>query len=66
MDRRSFIAKKLMEAWFTKSHSDQEWLNSPDGQAWTEISLLDAAVAEDALEEWNERYSKEYPVNDCE
>lgn len=51
---REYVASKLMEAWFPKSHQNQEWLNSEDGRQWTEISLLDAQVAIDAYKEFEE------------
>ena len=41
----TYVAEALMKAWFPRSYSDPEWLNSDDGKNWTEIALLDAEVA---------------------
>jgi len=45
-----------MKVWFKKNHNDKEWLESEDGRAWVEISLLDAEVAVDAYREWLKNY----------
>lgn len=47
-----FVASKLMQAWFSKNHKDESWLNSEDGKQWVEISILDATVAVNAYEEF--------------
>lgn len=41
-----------MKAWFPRSHSDPEWLNSDDGKNWAEIALLDAEVAITAYKDY--------------
>ena len=52
MSPEQYVANALMKVWFKNSHNDQEWLASEDGQAWSEISLLDAEVAVNAYQEW--------------
>lgn len=52
MTPEQYVANALMKVWFKKGHSDKEWLESDDGKAWLEISLLDAQVAVDAYQEW--------------
>lgn len=49
-----FVASELMMAWFPQKHADKEWLESQDGESWTEISLLDSQVAVNALLRWYE------------
>lgn len=56
MTAEQYVAAALMKVWFKNSHTDQEWLASEDGQAWTEISQLDAQVAVDAYREWLQKY----------
>lgn len=56
MTAEQYVAAALMKVWFKNSHTDQEWLASEDGQAWTEISHLDAQVAVDAYREWLQKY----------
>lgn len=56
MTAEQYVAAALMKVWFKNSHTDQEWLASEDGQAWTEISYLDAQVAVDAYREWLQKY----------
>lgn len=56
MTAEQYVAAALMKVWFKNSHTDQEWLASEDGQAWTEISQLDAQVAVDAYREWVQKY----------
>jgi hypothetical protein len=41
-----------MKAWFPRSHSDSDWLNSEDGKNWAEIALLDAEIAINAYKEF--------------
>jgi len=56
MTAEQYVANALMKVWFKNSHSDKSWLESEDGQAWSEISLLDAQVAVDAYREWLKNY----------
>lgn len=56
MTAEQYVADALMKVWFKNSHNDKEWLASEDGQAWLEISLLDAQVAVDAYQEWIKAY----------
>ena len=56
MIAEEYVASALMKVWFKNSHNDKEWLASEDGQAWAEISLLDAQVAVDAYREWLRNY----------
>lgn len=56
MTAEQYVAAALMKVWFKNSHTDQEWLASEDGQAWIEISHLDAQVAVDAYREWLQKY----------
>ncbi len=56
MTPEQYVADSLMKVWFKNSHNDQEWLESEDGKAWSEISLLDAQVAVDAYREWVQKY----------
>jgi len=46
------VAEALMKAWFPRSHSDPDWLNSDDGKNWSEIALLDAEVAITAYKDY--------------
>ena len=48
----TYVAEALMKAWFPRSHSDSDWLNSEDGKNWTEIALLDAEIAINAYKEF--------------
>lgn len=52
MNLQEYVAEQLMKAWFSKRWNDSEWLNSEDGKAWIEISLLDAEVAIKAYESY--------------
>ena len=56
MTPEQYVANALMKVWFKKNHNDREWLEYEDGQAWVEISLLDAEVAVDAYKEWLKNY----------
>lgn len=56
MTPEQYVANALMKVWFKKNHNDKEWLESEDGRAWVEISLLDAEVAVDAYIEWLKNY----------
>lgn len=56
MTAEQYVANALMKVWFKNSHNDRSWLESEDGQAWSEISLLDAGVAVDAYQEWLNLY----------
>lgn len=59
MDRKSFIASKLMESWFPSSHRDKVWLSGPDGKSWLEIAEIDAEVADKAADEWQEKQNED-------
>jgi hypothetical protein len=48
----TYVAEALMKAWFPRSHSDPDWLNSDDGKNWAEIALLDAEVAITAYKDY--------------
>ena len=48
----TYVAEALMKAWFPRSHSDSDWLNSEDGKNWAEIALLDAEIAINAYKEF--------------
>lgn len=52
MTLKEYVALSLLKAWFPKRYNDAEWLESQDGQAWVEISFLDAQVAIDAQKEY--------------
>lgn len=52
MTPEQYVANALMKVWFKNSHNDKSWLESEDGKAWLEISLLDAEVAVNAYREW--------------
>lgn len=52
MSPEQYVANALMKVWFKNSHNDKDWLESEDGRAWLEISLLDAEVAVNAYREW--------------
>ena len=52
MSAANYVAAALMEAWFPRSHVDQNWLSSDDGKNWTEIALMDAHVAINAYKEY--------------
>lgn len=56
MNPEQYVADALMKVWFKNKHTDQGWLESEDGKAWTEISHLDAQVAVDAYREWLQKY----------
>lgn len=51
----TYVAEALMKAWFPKRYNDLEWMNTEDGKAWAEISLLDAEVAINAYKEYLEK-----------
>jgi hypothetical protein len=54
MTEVQYVANALMKSWFPKSHNDQSWLISEDGQNWYDIAMLDAAIAIDAYLKWQE------------
>jgi hypothetical protein len=31
-----------MKSWFPKNYDNKDWLESPDGQQWREIAMLDS------------------------
>lgn len=52
MTVREYVARELIKAWFPRRWDDESWASSQDGQAWIEISILDAEVAIKAYEEF--------------